>query len=366
MARIIYGVAGEGFGHSSRSHVIGKRLITQGHDVMFLASRKSLRYLRRYFGDRVKQVFGLCIEYNNGDIDFLQTVRRNLKGLPRGYANNSALFRNVVEPFAPDLVISDFEPFSAWWAWNHNVRSISIDHEHFLTMCRLDSPAAERKARFLARAVTRCYHTGADQYLILNFFNAPVIHPAAVLTPPVVRSVVEALKPSTGEHILVYSTDLGNHMRSTMLDCLTRFGRQRFHIYGFDREETIHNCVFRSSSTGAFLSDLAGCRAVVATGGFSLISEVLHFRKPMLLLPVQGQFEQMINAAYFEKLSLGRAARKLEVGVLGEFLDALNVPTSDHADILWPNNRRVFDLLDETLSCLGLGGNTLPAGELRA
>ena len=32
MARIIYGVAGEGFGHSSRSHLIGQRLIDAGHD----------------------------------------------------------------------------------------------------------------------------------------------------------------------------------------------------------------------------------------------------------------------------------------------------------------------------------------------
>ena len=34
MAKIIYGVAGEGFGHSSRSHLIGQRLLDAGNDVI--------------------------------------------------------------------------------------------------------------------------------------------------------------------------------------------------------------------------------------------------------------------------------------------------------------------------------------------
>lgn len=39
MAKILYGVAGEGFGHSSRSELFGRRLIEAGHEVMFAASR---------------------------------------------------------------------------------------------------------------------------------------------------------------------------------------------------------------------------------------------------------------------------------------------------------------------------------------
>ncbi len=53
MAKIIYAVAGEGFGHSSRSHLIGQRLIDAGHDCVFVGSQKSLLYLKQYFGERV-------------------------------------------------------------------------------------------------------------------------------------------------------------------------------------------------------------------------------------------------------------------------------------------------------------------------
>ena len=58
MAGIIYAVAGEGFGHSSRSHLIGQRLIDAGHDCGFVGSQKSLLYLKQYFGQRVKAIFG--------------------------------------------------------------------------------------------------------------------------------------------------------------------------------------------------------------------------------------------------------------------------------------------------------------------
>ena len=69
MAKIIYAVAGEGFGHSSRSHLIGQRFIDAGHDVMFVGSQKSLIYLKQYFKDRVKEIFGLSFAYDKGFVD---------------------------------------------------------------------------------------------------------------------------------------------------------------------------------------------------------------------------------------------------------------------------------------------------------
>ncbi len=78
MARIVYAVAGEGFGHSSRSHIISKRLIDSGHDVIFAASNKSLVYLKQYFGERVKEVFGLSFDYHQGRVSAVKTILSNV------------------------------------------------------------------------------------------------------------------------------------------------------------------------------------------------------------------------------------------------------------------------------------------------
>ena len=350
MARIIYAVAGEGFGHSSRSHLIGQRLIDAGHDVMFVGSQKSLLYLKQYFGRRVKEVFGLSFAFEDGRVDKSETLKKNLLKLPDGYRINDELFHEHFDPFEPDLVISDFEPFSAWWAWRKNVPFISIDHEHMLTLCKLDHPAKNWFSRLTAGIVTECHYVGAVAYIILNFFKTPLRIDSAVLAPPIIRPVVTALKAEPREHILLYSTT--GTGRDQLRDLLQKFAAQKFYIYGFDEDVEHENCVFKKRSTEGFLADLAGARGVIASAGFSLISECMYLRKKMLLLPLAGQYEQIINGQYIQKLGLGISAENLDEPIIARFLDELDKPMPDDERILWPDNDRFFEILQNELNKL--------------
>ncbi len=350
MARIIYGVAGEGFGHSSRSHLIGQRLIDAGHDVMFVGSRKSLVYLKQYFGERVKEIFGLSFAYEDGRIDKSETLKRNFLNLPEGNRQNEELFKQYFEPFEPELVISDFEPFSAWWAWRSRVPFISIDHEHMLTLCKLEHRSKNWFARLTAGVVTECHYVGAVAYIVINFFKTPLRIDSAVLAPPIVRPVVRALEAGEGEHILLYSTTGKGEKK--LRDILGKFGGQKFYVYGFDKSAEYKNCIFKERSTEGFLADLAGARGVIASAGFSLISECLHLKKKMLLLPVAGQYEQMINGHYIEKLGLGISAEKLDEAILARFLKEIDKPMPGDERILWPDNDKFFRILQDVLNKL--------------
>ena len=364
MARIIYGVAGEGFGHSSRSHLIGQRLIDAGHNVMFVGSQKSLVYLKQYFGPRVKEIFGLSFAYEDGRIDKSETLKRNLLNLSEGNKQNVELFKKYFEPFEPELVISDFEPFSARWAWRNRVPFISIDNEHMLTLCKLEHPAKSWFSRITAKVVTKCHYVGAVAYIIINFFKTDLRIDSVILSPPIIRPVVRELTASEGEHILVYSTTGKDEKR--LREVLGKFGGQRFYVYGFDpvrrltenvsngagKDAKYENCIFKKRSTEGFLNDLASALGVVASAGFSLLSECLHLKKKMLLLPVAGQYEQMINAHYVEKFGLGVSAEKLDEKVLARFLDELDKPMPDDERILWPDNDKFFQILQEVLNKL--------------
>lgn len=359
MARIIYGVAGEGFGHSSRSHVIGQHLIDEGHEVLFAASRKSLSYLRKHFGNKVHEIAGLSLVYRDGSLLPIKTLATNLSQVLPNRRMNIELYRTVFEPFCPDLVISDFEPFSAWWAWRYGVPFISIDHQHLLTMCEVEHPLGERSSRLSAEITTRCHYLGAAAYLIVNFFQAPVRNRRAILAPPVVRPLVESLPATNGEHILVYTTDSSWKDRLVLL--LNSFHGQGFRVYGFDEARQAGNCEFRKTSAEHFLQDLASCRGIIATAGFSLLSECLYFRKKMLLLPVGGQYEQVINARYAERLGLALSRSSLDAATLTEYLDILDTPIANHGDILWPDNRALFDILNRTLDQIFSQYRTAPA-----
>ena len=350
MNRIIYGVAGEGFGHSSRSHLIGQTLIDAGHDVMFVGSQKSLLYLKQYFGDRVREIFGLSFAFEGQRIDKSETLKRNLLKLPEANRLNDELFKEHFEPFEPELVISDFEPFSAWWAWRKDVPFISIDHEHMLTLCKLEHKSRNWFSRITASVVTECHYVGAVAYIIVNFFKAPLRIDSAILAPPIVRPVVGALEPRQAEHILLYSTT--GTGREQLREVLGKFGGQKFYIYGFNKDAEYDNCIFKKRSTEGFLADLASARGVIASAGFSLISECMYFKKKMLLLPLAGQYEQIINAHYIEKLGLGVSAEKLDETVIARFLDQLDEPMPDDERILWPDNNKFFRILQDVLNRL--------------
>jgi uncharacterized protein (TIGR00661 family) len=248
------------------------------------------------------------------------------------------------------LVISDFEPFSAWWAWRKNVPFISIDHEHMLTLCKLEHPIKNWFSRLTASVVTECHYVGAAAYIVINFFKAPLRIDSAVLAPPIVRPIISELDPTSGEHILLYSTTgTGqDHLRET----LGQFPGQTFVIYGFGREAECQNCIFKKRSTEGFLTDLAAARGVIASAGFSLISECMYLRKKMLLLPLAGQYEQIINARYIQRLGLGISAEKLDEATIARFLDELDKPAPIDERIIWPDNERFFDILQTELNKL--------------
>ncbi len=348
MAKIVYAVAGQGFGHSSRSHLSGRHLLDNGHDVIFAASMKSYSYLKQYFGDRVSEITGLSLSYSHGKLSTLGTIVENLKKFPAGTFRNHNLYKNIVKPFAPELVISDYEPFLAWWSFRHRVPCITIDHQNTLTGLHLDDVEKSFFSRFSANLVTRSYYPGRMHHIIINFFNAPVKSSKSVLVGPVIRNEVAQRSPQKGDAIVVYTTD--PTLKQKMIEVFSKFPQVNFNIYGLDEKFDEQNCHFHKTSTEGFLDDLSSARAVIGTAGFSMISECLYFRKKMLLLPLKGQYEQVLNAHYVKKLGLGTYDYSIKEDSVGKLLEMADAGISNNPDILWPDNQRYLDVLDEKIS----------------
>jgi len=78
----------------------------------------------------------------------------------------------------------------------------------------------------------------------------------------------------------------------------------------------------------------------------------MYLKKKMLMPPLAGQYEQIINAHYIQKLGLGISAEKLDEAVLARFLDELDKPMPDDERIIWPDNNKFFEILQEVLNRL--------------
>ncbi|MEW6430785.1 MAG: MJ1255/VC2487 family glycosyltransferase [Myxococcota bacterium] len=347
--RILYGVVGEGMGHATRSRVVLEHLVKQ-HDVHIVVSGRARDYLARRF-ENVHNIWGFTIQYEGNSVKKWQTLLQNLKGAVTGWPQNVKKYFELVETFRPDVVISDFESFSYLFARNHFLPVISVDNMQIINRCKHepDILAGHEDAYELTKSIVKSKLPGAFHYLITTFFYPQVRKERTTLVPSILRPEILAAKSEPGEHLLVYQTMTTN---TALMDELKKSG-QECRIYGFRRDITADvregNLLFRPFSEAGFIDDLRTAKGVVGGGGFTLMSEAVYLRKPMLSVPITGQFEQIINALYLQKLNYGRYAAALDGASLGAFLEAVPDCARALEGYSQDGNRVMLEALDKRL-----------------
>ena len=314
MARIVYGVSGEGSGHSSRARVVLTHLLERGHQVKVASYDRGLRNLSADFD--VIEVEGLHIATEDNRVSKVETFVENLKRLPEGMQRLRVLRREAFEEFEPDVVFTDFEPLSAYLAMHHDLPLVTIDNQHRMRYMRCPRPEHLKAEARITETVIRAIAPRPDVSLITTFWFGEVLNQRSFLFGPILRREVLALEPGDGEHVLVYLTKGFD----AFLDLLRALPAERFLVYGSGREGEDGNLAFRPFSREGFLQDLAGARAVVSTAGFTLLTEALHLGKPFLALPMRGQFEQELNALMLEDSGCGRNGREATRDSVAAFL----------------------------------------------
>jgi len=163
-----------------------------------------------------------------------------------------------------------------------------------------------------------------------------------VLAPLISREVL-ALVPGEGGAVLVYLTSGFEGVIESL-----RGLKQQFIVYGLERRGRLDNLLFKQLDRGQFLTDLAACQAIIATAGFSLISEALYLSKPYLALPAGLQFEQILNAYHLARLGYGEHHDRLTGEIVSGFLERLPFYRRALGNFQ-VGNRALFAKLDELL-----------------
>src|SRR5246500_628779 len=107
MPNILYGVNGEGAGHSSRALEVIAHLEAQGHRVHVASFDRGYRNLKDDFD--VTEIDGLRLAYVHNRVRYRKTVLRNLLHLPQTARTVRSLERKAAA-WDIGLVITDFEP----------------------------------------------------------------------------------------------------------------------------------------------------------------------------------------------------------------------------------------------------------------
>jgi uncharacterized protein (TIGR00661 family) len=308
--RILYGITGEGLGHTMRARVVLPHLAARGHAIKIAASGRACDLFRAEGWD-VVGIEGFALRHRDGATQRIETVLANAARARDVLRVNAGRAFAEATAFRPDVVVSDFESFTYGVGRALGRPVVSFDHHHVITRFRHPKLVQERLSYDfrLTRAIVRGKLPSCARYLVSSFyFPAPRANMPTDIFGPVVRPAVQALRPTEGEHVLVYQTAAGDEH---VLAALAQTRELPFRVYGLGARPAAGNVTFHAFDEARFLADLASARAVVANGGYMTLSEALVLGKPVLSSPLRHHGEQELNAAWLAHLGLGLARRRI-------------------------------------------------------
>jgi uncharacterized protein (TIGR00661 family) len=313
LSTVVYALCGTGRGHTSRAVAVADTLRTRGHRVLFAAGEPAAANLPGpvYAIPALRQIVRA-----NG-VRLAATARANWPAA-RYSLDTIAAASDWLLDVEADVVVADHEPFVGRAARRIGLPLVALSRQLLLAHTRLDVPWRDAVSAWgTARGIAFLAPPGAVETVIPTFFS-PTLRPGsrARLVPPTLCDDVLAQTVTPGERVLVYVNE-GDGMEAL----LAQLGRvdAPFDAFGLkDGTAAPPNVRLHAPDRSAFLERLAASRAVVATAGFTLLSEALHLGKPVLALPNRGFFEQAANAralvaAGRGEAVFGRAARASDV-----------------------------------------------------
>lgn len=351
--RVLYGVVGEGMGHAMRSAVILEALVERGHEVRIVVSGRAADYLEARYPEQVTRITGLTMVYEDNVVKKMQTALQNLKAAA-GLPSNLEQFLQMARDFVPDVVVSDFESWTYVFAKSRSIPIVSVDNMQVISRCAHPDAVIgdEGKDYQVARKLVRAKLPRCNAYLVTTFFHPQIERPRTSLHPPILRrAVLEArARRRRGDHVLVYQSGTSH---DTLLDELAAVDDAQFRIYGMKRDlqqaVTTGNITHCPFSEHGFIEDLTTARAVIAGGGFTLMGEAVYLGKPMLSVPLVGQFEQVLNANYLRELGYGERARTITADVVRSFLSRADEYARNLEDFEHDQNRGLLDTLEQQM-----------------
>ena len=299
--KILYGVQGTGNGHISRARKMAAHLRAHGADVTYLISGRERERLfdMECFGTFEHRT-GLTMVQEKGAVLIGPTL---LRAHPLQFIHDVRALD--VAPY--DLIISDFEPVTAWAARLSDKTCMGIGHQYAF------SNTIPRRGDTVASNVVMKYFAPVDIPIGLHWH-----HFDTDILPPIIDTNLQS-RQDHNAHILVY---LPFEDQAAVTRLLQRFDNHHFVQYSPDLDDgESGNVGLRRTNLHGFRDDLCRAEAVICNAGFELVSECLHMGIPPLVKPVKGQMEQQSNAFALQQLGWGSATESIDFPSLQAWLD---------------------------------------------
>ena len=314
--RVLYGIQGTGNGHLARARCMVPALRAEGVELSFLfTGRAQDQFFNMELFGSYSYKPGLTMSIAGGKVRPLRTLFGNsLFGFARDIA---ALDLSEI-----DLVISDFEPVSAWAAKLRGVPSIGISHQ-----AAFEQSVPKVRGHRLSRLIMKLFAPAKTSVGVhWHHFNQPVL-------PPIIEE--HAQFSADPRLVLVY---MAFESLDDVVSLLAPFTEYRFEVFAKVKQIVRQDHItINPLSHEHFHRTLERCSGVICNTGFELASECLQLGKKMLTKPLNGQYEQLCNALALQALERATVMTHLERNALRDWL-----PTGGFPPIAYPNVARAL------------------------
>ncbi|RAI89358.1 glycosyltransferase family protein [Algoriphagus yeomjeoni] len=356
--KFVFIVQGEGRGHMTQAIAFSKMLKKQGHELIgVIVGKSKRRALPEFFSREISAPIHL-VESPNFACDKAEKKILIGKTILQNLAKASTFWRSlkeidaVVQAEQPDIILNFydllgglyngvFRPEAQYWA---------IGHQYLIYHPAFQFAQAKGLNKFFFKLNTTMTAFGATEKLALSFYELDSTEKITVV-PPLLREEVKRLTPTPGDFFLTYMVNSG--YGEEVIAFAKANPKLKIRAYWDKRdanetEQPLPNLSFHKVHDQKFLKDMAACKGLVSTAGFESICEAMYLEKPVMVIPVKGQYEQACNALDTVYSGAGIASENFDFAKLEHAIQSREISEKTFQDWVstWP--KTFSQILPET------------------
>ncbi|MBI5066226.1 hypothetical protein HZA97_08375 [Candidatus Woesearchaeota archaeon] len=331
MKKILWGISGIGTGHTHRQLPLMQHFSKKCKIVIF-AYQESYKFYDKYFKNK-KNISVLKIDIpfwagNKKGLDFKATERIN-KNKDFLTINCKALAKAQKLLGKPNLVITDYEPLSAQYAYAYSVPLVTIDQQSKYLVGKFPESLGNQGYKDEIMRL-RMFFPKADARIACSFFKVNKKQKEVLIFPSTLKKEIINLKrkKSQSKSILVYISSQREFVQSSNEIIKIFESRKETNFYVFTRNvasiklKTSSNIHLYEHGDPIFYKILQECSGIISTAGHMLLSEAMYLGIPVYAIPL-AVYEQQMNAHIINENKLGISNQKINTEKLNYFIKNL-------------------------------------------
>ncbi|MFN3996847.1 glycosyltransferase family protein [Algoriphagus sp.] len=326
--KFLFIVQGEGRGHMTQAIAFGKLLESNGHHLIGVILGKSKRRaVPEFFEREIKAPIHLVkspnfeTDRNQKKVSIHKTILKNVLKL-NTYQKSLKTIDEIVKTEKPDVILNFYDLLGGIYnfIFRPKAKFWVIGHQYLMGHPSFKFAPNKPVDKFLFQLNTALTSLGADERLALSFLpQVRYANQKVRVVPPLLRPEVKVLEPKTGDFYLAYMVNPGYSEE------VIHFAKANQHLKikaywdkkgAAETEYPLANLSFHRVHDKKFLQDMANCKGLVCTAGFESVCEANYLGKPVMMIPVAGQYEQACNAMDAEASGVGIASENFDFAKL--------------------------------------------------